>query len=300
MEALNDWKPNSHREMILTREANFIEGLGLEIGALHNPIIPQKHGIMHFVDYADSSTLKKVHAHNPDWVAGMVEVDHVWSGSGSLVEVVGGREIYDFVIASHVIEHVPNLVGWFAGIFEVMKPGAVFNLALPDKRFTFDIDCPESTVGQLVEAHLLNYTSPSIRQMFDHCYYAKAIEPGEIWNNRIEVDKVPAYTGEIAPDLAMAQAIKISKQGSYIDSHCWIFTPLSFLELLHGLVRLNLFPFIPESFMPTSVGGFEFYLSLRKPTKGDLDITERQRHAINGMRGELELNRRNSLLISGS
>ncbi|WP_369012339.1 methyltransferase domain-containing protein, partial [Escherichia coli] len=75
----------------------------------------------------------------PERVAGIVDVTHVWTGSGSLAAIVGGAGLFDYAIASHVIEHVPNVLGWFRGIYEVLKPGAVFNLAVPDRRYTFDV-----------------------------------------------------------------------------------------------------------------------------------------------------------------
>lgn len=274
--ASNLWQPKSEREKRLTRGAVPSSQSGLEIGALHSPIVPQGLHEVYFVDYADTPTLKERHARHPDRVARMVKVDFVWPGSGSLAEIAGKRDFIDYVIASHVIEHVPNMLGWFRGIADVMKTGAVFNLACPDKRYTFDIKCPDSTVGQLIEADLNNYLRPSVRQMFDHCYYAKAIEPGEIWKQRIDVSKRSAFSGEKAPDLAMHQAREIANRGVYYDSHCWIFTPWSFLDLLEGACRVSDFPLVLDDFTPTPPGGFEFYLSFRKPNATSQSELRRQ------------------------
>ena len=38
----------------------------------------------------------------------IVEVDHVW-GDQTLAECVGATGAYDYLVASHVIEHVPDL-----------------------------------------------------------------------------------------------------------------------------------------------------------------------------------------------
>jgi len=45
----------------------------------------------------------------------------------------------DFVVASHVIEHVPDLVGWLSDIHAALRVGGVLALVIPDKRFTFDL-----------------------------------------------------------------------------------------------------------------------------------------------------------------
>lgn len=46
---------------------------------------------------------------------------------------------FNWTVSSHVMEHVPDPIGWLSEIFEVLKPGAVLSLALPDKKFCFDV-----------------------------------------------------------------------------------------------------------------------------------------------------------------
>lgn len=255
------WKPVGRRDFYLTMNAD-IEGLGLEIGAANNPVV--RGARCRYADYADTRTLReRFQAANYDGADRIVDVDYVWPGSGPLAPIIGDDR-FDYVIASHVIEHVPNPLGWFRGIAEVMTPGAVFNLAIPDRRFTFDIGCPESSLGELVEADILGYLRPSPRQIFDACYYGKAVDPGEPWARAIDPEDVPAYSGDIAPQLAYDQAVR-SQQGIYYDAHCWVFTPRSFLLLLRGACQLGLFDLVPVDFHPTVEGEFEFFLNLEKP-----------------------------------
>ncbi|ANC54353.1 hypothetical protein A4249_12250 [Brevundimonas sp. GW460-12-10-14-LB2] len=196
-------------------------------------------------------------------VNSLVAIDYVWAGSGPLKPIVGDQR-FDYVIASHVIEHVPNPIGWFRGIAEVVRPGGVFNLAIPDQRFTFDIACPPSSLGELIEADLLSYSRPSPRQIFDSCYYGKAVDPGEPWRRDVDLASTPSFSGEIASQLAYDQAVR-SLSGDYYDSHCWAFTPRAFLLLLRGLCDLRLFDFMIKDFHPTTEDEFEFFLSLEKP-----------------------------------
>lgn len=258
------WAPAGRRALLMTRGVDPKNGVGLEIGAANSPIIPARIGDCRYVDYASTEDLRaRFSASEYAYADSLVEVDYVWSGAGSLASVVGEQR-FDYAIASHVIEHVPNPIGWFRGICEVLRPGGVFNLAIPDRRFTFDVAVPESTVGQLIEAHLLGYTRPSPRQIFDFCYYGKAIDPGEIWTRAIEVAATPAFSGDVAPQLAFDSAAR-SLTGQYFDTHCWIVTPDSFLSLLEGACRLGLFDFMLDDFHPTVEGDFEFFLCLKNP-----------------------------------
>lgn len=256
----------TRRDTLLTRGTDPNNQLGLEIGALNNPIVPPSLKRMKFVDYTDAAGLKAQHAAHPDRVANIVDVDYVWSGSGSLKNIVERELLFDFVIASHVIEHVPNTLGWFRGISEVMKPASVFNLAIPDKRYTFDINCPLSTLGELIEADMLNYAYPSVRQMFDHTFHILKIDPGEIWKKPIDISKIQKYNGKYAIYIAHEQAKKIVENRAYFDSHCWIYTPESFLELIEGACLLGRFDLLPLEIETTSAGEFEFFATFEKPS----------------------------------
>lgn len=255
---------------------------GIEIGALNNPIISPASGLCEYIDYTNTAGLKEQHKGLPERAAGIVDVTHVWRGSGSLAEVVGGAERYDYAIASHVIEHVPNTLGWLRGILDTLKPGGVFNLAIPDKRYTFDVNCPVSTIGQVIEADLLNLSTPSVRQMFDHCAHIAKIEPGDIWKTPINPEALPPFNGEYALWLAEAQAKQIVENGAYFDSHCWIYTPSSFLKILRQVSQLGRFGFEIAEFFNTEQGSFEFFISLRRPS-GEISSEElkgRQIYAI--------------------
>ena len=45
----------------------------------------------------------------------------------------------DFVIASHVLEHLPFPLAALRQWYEVLRPGGVLLLKIPDKRYTFDL-----------------------------------------------------------------------------------------------------------------------------------------------------------------
>ncbi|MPW20588.1 methyltransferase domain-containing protein [Paraburkholderia sp. CNPSo 3157] len=66
----------------------------------------------------------------------IVETDAIW-GKRTLAETL--KRPVDFIVASHVIEHVPDLITWLRELSHALRPGGQVRLAIPDKRFTFDL-----------------------------------------------------------------------------------------------------------------------------------------------------------------
>ncbi|MCY7273284.1 MAG: class I SAM-dependent methyltransferase [Phormidesmis sp. CAN_BIN44] len=67
----------------------------------------------------------------------IVDVDYVW-GEKSLIDLLETEAPLDYVIASHVIEHVPDFIGWLSEVRGILKPGGILSLAIPDKRQCLD------------------------------------------------------------------------------------------------------------------------------------------------------------------
>ena len=87
------------------------KGFGLEIGASHNPLLPKANGYnVKTVDYAARSELFEKYSGIQGVDASRIEeVDFVTAGT-PMLEVISNRNEFDFIVASHVIEHVPNLI----------------------------------------------------------------------------------------------------------------------------------------------------------------------------------------------
>ena len=75
-------------------------------------MVAKTEGDITYVDHADTEALKRKYAADPEVnVEELVTVDGVW-GANTLLDCVGGD--YDFVVASHVIEHVPDPAAFLA------------------------------------------------------------------------------------------------------------------------------------------------------------------------------------------
>ncbi|HZT83315.1 MAG TPA: methyltransferase domain-containing protein [Gemmataceae bacterium] len=123
-------------------------GGGLEVGALHHPLPLPPSARVRYVDRLDEAGLR---AHYPE-LAGVpfAPVDLVDDGE-KLSRVAPGSQ--DFVVANHLLEHAQDPVGTVKRFLEVLKPGGVLYLAVPDKRGTFDARRPLTTREHLHRDH---------------------------------------------------------------------------------------------------------------------------------------------------
>ena len=79
---------------------------------------------------------------------------------------VGSRR-FNYVVASHVIEHIPNPLGWFNEIYGFMEPGGILSLAIPDKRYCFDRLRGLTTASDWIGVWLQKATRPTPTQIVD-------------------------------------------------------------------------------------------------------------------------------------
>ncbi len=252
----------------LTREEKLLAGLnlaemsGLEVGALASPMLRPPAARMKFVDHADSAALRAKYANDPAVALDdIVRVDAVW-GENTLAQCFPD-ERFDFVIASHVIEHVPDMIGWLGEVADVLNPDGRLILATPDRRYSFDLLRRETTLTDLIDAHLRGAKRPTPGQVFDLNANAVAHDHMAAWF----APPVTPPCRYASRDWALGQA-RAAQAGTYIDVHCSVFTARSLLELLDGLLELKLLRFRVERFYVASVGSAEMSLVLRRVPDG--------------------------------
>ena len=221
-------------------------------------------GRVEYIDRAPTEELKRWYAINDEVnVDEIVEVDHVW-GSQTLFECVGSQRVYDYLVASHVIEHVPDLFGWLGEIASVLADGGIASFVVPDKRFTFDVLRRTSGDSELVDAYVRGLRKPDARQIFDHFYSFRDVNSPEVLQGASPADLPPTHNARELMELCR----RTLENGEYIDTHCWVFTPASFVGALDLGSRLGLLPFEIAEVIPTPPGAHEFYVSLRRLPEG--------------------------------
>jgi len=230
-------------------------GKGLEIGPSHNPLMPKAAGFdVEILDYLDAEGLRQKYAKAGLDVSAVEEVDFVSDGR-PMTDVIGARHRYDWIVASHVVEHVPDLVSFLADCEALLKPGGSLVLAVPDKRCCFDVLRPISTVGQVLQAHVDGRTRPSPGVIFDDVAYARKRNGHIGWSlhDRSELKEVRPVED------AWGLFEKARKSDVYIDMHCWVFVPSSFRLIVRALATFGLIGLREISFQ---VNDGEFFVVL--------------------------------------
>ena len=249
------------------RRAVLLEGVAremriLEVGPSYSPLAPRAEGWnVCVVDHATREELVEKYsdpAHGVD-VSQIEDVDVVWR-EGRLHEVlVGpGRQGFDVCLASHVIEHTPDLVGFVGSVLRTLAPGGWLSLAVPDMRYCFDLLRTPTRVGELAAAHMRHASRHGIATLVDQRAYAvrKA--------GRIAWDEADLGAVELMGSLADVESLLASRDdhdAEYVDAHVWRFTPASFELLVLELSALGMLDAHVES-IHESVG-CEFFVRLR-------------------------------------
>ncbi|HEY7327413.1 MAG TPA: class I SAM-dependent methyltransferase [Gemmataceae bacterium] len=111
----------------------YLKGDGLEIGALHRPLPLPPNARVRYVDRLDVEGLRTHYPELKDLP--LVRVDIIDDGE-KLSCVPDGSQ--DFVVANHFIEHTQDPIGTIRRFLDVLKPGGILFMVVPDKRGTFD------------------------------------------------------------------------------------------------------------------------------------------------------------------
>ncbi len=263
---------------------------GLEIGPLANPRVRKAEGPVSYLDHATTDQLRAKYEQNETLrpqIDDLVDVDFVQHAGQALADVVGSRAPFDYVIASHVIEHIPDLIGWLEEVAAVLRPGGIFSLVVPDKRFCFDVNRTPTETSLLVDAYLRGLRHPSYQQIFDNFSRTVTVDgmvdTVGLWDGTVD------YAGVVRSDVANPSLAAFGVCLEHrdhpdhpIDIHCHVFTPASFLRLVAELTDLGLIGYEVAAFTPTPRNALEFFVSLRKVDRSGPAhaVRERLRRAI--------------------
>ena len=264
------------RREILLRGLDLARLRGLEIGPLMSPFVAKSDGDVVYVDHADTATLRQKYAADPNvQVDQIVDVDAVW-GERSLLECLDGRKV-DYVIASHVAEHVPDLVTWLQEIEAVLASGGELRLALPDKRFSFDCLRDEARFTDVIHAYIMRARQPLPHALLDCVLDVAANADAE------QIHCGTQLRGDIQRCFSFEHALDFVRDaresGRYIDVHCWVVTPRRFAELMERLVEVGLIRLACTEFVDTITGSFDFYVTMRLSADRDCTMASWRRMA---------------------
>lgn len=134
-----------HRLPLRERQLEQLSGHGLEIGALHNPARLPPGATVSYVDQFDVDELRR---RNPEVPADAVVAPDIICDSHRLDGVPDGS--VDFIVASHVVEHLHNPIAALLDWRRVLVDGGRVVCVVPDGRFTFDRGRPFTGLQHLL------------------------------------------------------------------------------------------------------------------------------------------------------
>lgn len=256
-----------NRQKALLEGIDLLSARGLEIGPLTAAVVRKEEANVEYIDHLDTESLRKKYANEEGIDASLIPaIDHVLEDGKLPKKLIGGD--YDYIIASHVFEHLPNPLGWLRECASILTHGGCLSLVVPDKRFTFDMCRPLTTLAELIDSDWNDQRKPSARQIFEAATRSARIEAGITWL------RAP-HRQELNPEGPDVDSFALSKvdegHRGYLDVHCTIYTPASFLSLMARSAQLNRHPFRLKNFHDTPRNSIEFYLQLVNDPALDAD-----------------------------
>jgi GT2 family glycosyltransferase/SAM-dependent methyltransferase len=126
----------------------FLQGNGLEIGALH---LPTALPLGSQARYVDRMSVVDLRAHYPE-LSGLdlTPVDVI--DDGEQLATVDSASV-DFIVANHFLEHCQDPIGTIQTHLSKLRPGGALFYAVPDKRYTFDFRRPSTTLQHVIDDH---------------------------------------------------------------------------------------------------------------------------------------------------
>ncbi len=202
----------TERARMRSREtlSTHLEGAGIEVGPGNVPFAVPPGVVVRYVDRLTSTEHSELFYELPmvDFVEPDIVADLDTDGLTAL-----DSQSQDFVICSHVLEHLADPLGFLEEAHRVLRIGGVLLILLPDRRYTFDRGRDPTPLACLLRDHAEGATTPDDDHMVEFLLGA---------------DQGPDFSLPTDED-ARAQLFAWHRDRS-IHVHCW--TDPEFREVL--------------------------------------------------------------------
>jgi hypothetical protein len=209
---------------------------GLELGACDLPTVKPGTGQCRYADFRSADEMVEMWDLPPSDVC---RVDYVISRGAPLWQQINDR--FEYVVACHVIEHVPDVINYINELRALLKPNAgnLIFLTLPDKRATSDATRPSTSLEHLIMDYHDECRYPSLEHILEFHRHWVGHERG---------------TGPIPVAEAYPYAKTYFETG-LADAHCHVWTGDEFSSQLSALIEAQFLPglelahFAPMTFL---------------------------------------------------
>lgn len=237
----------------------------LEIGPLNRPITTKSEfPNCFYCDIRSTEEIKALYTGNNYLettgitidVNTIIDIDYVLKENYQ--KTFGEEDKFDYVIASHVLEHIEDIIDFFNDITSVLKIGGKLCVVYPDKRYCFDHFRESASFRDAYDVYKRGYAETA-RMILD--FLSTSIdENAEVvyWSANNLQSLLPK--NDIAHSICMYQ--KTLNGEKMDDVHFWPFTDYTFLKFLYDCVRADLISFTCIKFFPTKENSQQFMLEL--------------------------------------
>jgi SAM-dependent methyltransferase len=153
----------------------------------------------------------------------------------------------DYILASHVLEHVANPVCALAEWYRVVRPGGHIYLVVPDRRATWEHARELTPVDHMIDDFIRGTTAVDATHIDEFIFQAD----WSIFSPETPAEDVPAKQAELARTMRWAV-----EHGEEINIHFHTFESSNLRELLERLSRGASRRAVPESHEPLGRRGF--------------------------------------------
>jgi SAM-dependent methyltransferase len=219
----------------------------LEIGPLANPIFTKRDANIFYADIRSTDEIKELYAKDSNVnVNDVCSIDFVIKDSYE--KSLNHVDKFDYVVSSHVLEHVPRIIEFFQDIATILNKDGMLYFVLPDHRYCFDHFRVPTSFAEAYFIHSQDIKIPPWRVFDAALEYISLNDPRRLWSK----DGIAKET--LSRRNTFENAVKALDQvleGQYVDAHFSVFSPKSFVLLLYNMINARLFPFRCTAFYPT-------------------------------------------------
>lgn len=237
------------KEAVLNRIP--LEGDGLELSPGTAPLVDKRESRVVYCDKFGPEDWPRLYPGGT-----FVDIDVVLADRS--LDQVFSKGQFDYIVSSHVVEHIPDFIQFFISANKILRPNGVIVSLLPDKRYTFDVLRQISSVQDIELAHMAKRISPSdamVEEFYLNCDMNASAEG--LWNGTYKPQR--SHT----PQDALLHLTKIDPQKKP-DVHCFTFTPQTFRVLIAHVIDRYVPNLSLMEITDTAHGANEFLVHLRK------------------------------------
>lgn len=248
----------------------------LEIGPLCSPLLNDVNSYF-TCDIKNTEEVKSRYHNDPTRdIKKVISIDFVMEDSYE--KTFENFPLFDYVINSHVFEHIPNPIFFLQDISKILSEKGKLIMIMPDKRYCYDYYRECSSFAEMynvweklnkydIDGEEKEVLYPQILDSFSQ--QCMLNNPKKFWKSK---EYLNIKIGDVKGALKNYNSFKSNEIN--FDRHFWCFSDFSFLKIIYNLTKYQLLPFKIKEFFPTRENTFAFGIILEKDEKIAYDINE--------------------------